>query len=114
MKSPLKKTKVQINPETEDEALQIVTNAKHVAEGDLVVVACENAIVPAGSESEADGGQGIIVSKTSVGGQSSQGILCDGVMLNWNGGAAGVLVRLNDFEGFEIGGKPPLNKPRKN
>ena len=48
MKSPLKKTKVQINPETEDEALQIVTNAKHVAEGDLVVVACESAIVPAG------------------------------------------------------------------
>ena len=48
MKSPLKKTKVQVNPESEEDALQIVTNAKHVAEGDLVVVACENAIVPAG------------------------------------------------------------------
>ena len=67
MKPPLKKVRVQVT-DNEDEALQIVTNAKHVAEGDLVVVACEDAMVPAGSQTEEDGGQGIKVAKTSVGG----------------------------------------------
>ena len=109
MKPPLKKVKVQIT-DNEEETVQIVTNAKHVAEGDMVVVACEGSIVPAGSETPENGGQGIIVSKCSVGGQASQAILCDGVMLDWVGGANGVLVKL---EGVEIGGRPPMAKPRK-
>ena len=67
MKAPLKKVRVQVT-DNEAESLQIVTNAKHVSEGDLVVVACENAIVPAGSTTEEDGGQGVKVAKTSVGG----------------------------------------------
>ena len=106
MKPPLKKVKVQVS-DNEDEALQIVTNAKHVAEDDMVVVACEGALVPAG-KTEEDGA--IVVAKTSVGGQSSQGILCDGVMLDWVGGANGVLVKI---EGVDIGGRPPMAKPRK-
>ena len=66
MKAPLKKCKVSIGEGEED--LQIVTNAKYVAEDDWVVVATEGAIVPAGAQSEADGGQGIEVKPTSVGG----------------------------------------------
>lgn len=54
------------------------------------------------------------MSKTSVGGAASLGILCDGVMLNWNGGSNGVLVKLNDFGSFELGSLPPLKKPQKN
>lgn len=34
----------------------MVTNAKHAAEGELVVVATQGAIVPAGAESVEDGG----------------------------------------------------------
>ena len=48
-----------------------MTNAKHVAEGDIVVVAKEGAVVPAGAEPESEGGQGIVVSKQAVGGASS-------------------------------------------
>ena len=73
----------------------------------MVVVACEGALVPAG-KTEEDGA--IVVAKTSVGGQSSQGILCDGTMLDWLGGANGVLVKI---EGVDIGGRPPMAKQRK-
>ena len=76
MKAPLKKCKVSIGDDEEE--LQIITNAKYVAENDWVVVATEGAIVPAGAQSEEDGGQGIVVKPQSVGGQKSQGILCDG------------------------------------
>ena len=55
MKAPLKKCLVQIDVNSE-EGVQIVTNAKHVAEGDVVAVATIDAIVPAGAESEAQGG----------------------------------------------------------
>ena len=48
MKAPLKKCVVQIYPESE-EGVQIVTNAKHIAEGDRVVVAMIDSIVPAGA-----------------------------------------------------------------
>ena len=90
-----------------------MTNAKHIAEDDLVVVATQGAIVPAGEEPEPEG-QGIEVKKAVVGGHASEGMLCDGIMLGWPAGAAGVLVKLNDVEGCELGGVPPLSKPRKN
>ena len=82
MKDPLKKVSIQISADEED-TLTVVTNAKHISEGDIVIVALEGALVPAGSEPEEDGGQGIKVGKTSVGGAMSNGMLCDGVMLNW-------------------------------
>ena len=31
-------------------------------------------------------------------------MLCDGVMLDWQGGASGVLVKLNDVDGCVLGG----------
>ena len=111
MKGVLKKCQVQVDPEDDgDNYLQIVTNAKHVASGDIVVVAKIGAIVPVGAATEEDGGDGMVVKKVSVGGASSEGVLCDGVMLNWNGGSKGILVKLKGE--FEIGSSPPFNKPK--
>lgn len=101
---------VKVNEDSD--ALQIVTNAKYVKIGDIVAVAMEGAVVPAGSISEADGGNGIVIKKQSVGGTMSVGMLCDGVMLNYAGGSNGILVNLNDYD-YEIGDQPPLKKPRK-
>ena len=77
-------------------------------------MALPGAVVPAGSETEEEGGQAVVVKKQAVGGVQSQGMLCDGSMLGWKGGSVGVLVTLNDVE--ECGGigfLPPVNKPRK-
>ena len=90
-----------------------MTNAKHIAEGELVVVATPGAVVPAGAELEADGGQGFEVAPKPVGGEKSEAMLCDGVMLSWQGGANGVLVKLKAEDGHAVGGRPPVNKPRK-
>ena len=99
--------------EEDGEPLQIVTNAKHVDEDQMVVIACEGAIVPAGAESEADGGQGIEVKKASVGGNASSGMLCDAPMLAWTGGAAGVPAKVEGFDYIELGGVPPMTRPIK-
>ena len=109
LKAPLKKCLIKIN-ETADDSLQIVTNAKHIAEGDTVVVATIGAIVPAGADSEDEGGQGIVVKSAVVGSAKSNGMLCDGVMLQWAGGSKGVLVKLNGDE-FSVGSTPPAKKP---
>lgn len=84
-----------------DEPVAIVTNAKHAEEGERVVVATIGAVVPAGADPE----EGTTVAKASVGGRASHGMLCDGVMLGWKGGANGVAVKLG--EDFPIGGPPP-------
>ena len=110
LKAPLKKCQVTISDEGGDEPLQIVTNAKHIAQNDIVVVATMGAIVPAGAEPEEDGGQGIVVKAAVVGGVKSNGMLCDGVMLQWAGGAKGVLVKL-DGSTFSVGSTPPAKKP---
>ena len=40
-------------------------------------------------------------------------MLCDGVMLDWQGGSNGVLVKLREEDGFSVGQRPPASKPRK-
>ena len=110
IKNNLKKCKVTLDGENE---LQIVTNAKHVAENELVVVASQGAIVPAGADPEEDGGQGTVVKQASVGGEKSEAMMCDGVMLSWQGGANGVLVKLLEEDGYMVGARPPATKPRK-
>ena len=42
----------------------------------------------------------------------SEAMLCDGVMLAWQGGANGVLVKLDEAV-HAIGSRPPNKKPRK-
>ena len=64
----LKKVGVAVEDIEEPETIEVVTNAKHISEGNIVILALPGAIVPAGSESEADGGQGIVVSKQAMGG----------------------------------------------
>ena len=113
LKPPLKKCIVKISGDKNDEPLQIVTNAKHVAKDDTVVVATIGAIVPAGSDSDLIVlivMLHLIVKAAAVGGTKSNGMLCDGFMLQWAGGSKGVLVKLNADE-YEIGSTPPARKP---
>ena len=49
----LKKCKVIFDENSESkDAITVVTNAKHIQDDDIVVVACPGAIVPAGAEAE--------------------------------------------------------------
>ena len=56
--------------------VQVVTNAKHIDVGWLVVVALENSVVPAGAIVGEDP-DAVLVKTTSVGGVRSEGMLCD-------------------------------------
>eukprot|EP00467_Chlorarachnion_reptans_P017254 CAMPEP_0114507122 /NCGR_PEP_ID=MMETSP0109-20121206/11834_1 /TAXON_ID=29199 /ORGANISM="Chlorarachnion reptans, Strain CCCM449" /LENGTH=177 /DNA_ID=CAMNT_0001685839 /DNA_START=109 /DNA_END=642 /DNA_ORIENTATION=- len=105
MKSPLKKCRIIVK-EGDEDGLQIVTNAKHIDEGDMVIVATQGAIVPAGS-----GEDGTVVKQATVGGEKSEAMLCDGVMLRWKGGSKGVLAKL--IGDYRVGDVPPANKPNK-
>jgi len=97
----LKACKVDVG---NDQVLTVVTSASNVREGSRVAVA------PAGSAVVGDDGEEIAVKKTSVGGVSSEGMLCDSKMLGWLGGAAGIAAQIP--ESCEIGSPPPESKPR--
>ena len=106
----LKKVMVDVVGDGEEASfVQIVTNAKYIDAGWKVVVALENAIVPAGASLD-DGTDAIQIKPTSVGGVKSSGMLCDSPMLNWTGGAKGAVQQLPDT--FAIGDKPPAARPR--
>ena len=106
----LKKVMVDIRGDgDEGTAVQIVTNAKYVEAGWKVVVALENAVVPAGASLE-DDSNAVQVKACAVGGVMSRGMLCDSPMLAWTGGAKGVVQQLPDT--FAVGDKPPSSRPR--
>ena len=67
-------------------------------------------MAPAGSSYLDEEGTTQEVTKASVGGFVSQGILCDSRMLGWTGGAKGVAVQVPDT--CEVGSVPPSEKPR--
>lgn len=77
----------------------IVTNAANVEEGSRVVVATVGAVV--GEEA---------LKKRSVGGRTSEGMLCDAPMLGWVGGGAGAAALVP--EAFGPGSRPPERRPR--
>mmetsp|Transcript_66444 Transcript_66444/g.131738 ORF Transcript_66444/g.131738 Transcript_66444/m.131738 type:complete len:183 (-) Transcript_66444:223-771(-) len=77
----------------------IVTNATNVVEGSRVVVATVGAVV--GDEP---------VTKRSVGGRHSEGMLCDGPMLGWTGGGAGAAALVP--ESCAAGDRPPERRLR--
>jgi tRNA-binding EMAP/Myf-like protein len=110
----LKSATVQVRPESDDGeddgTVVIVTNTKHLEEGDRVVVAMVGAIVPAGADPDEDE-DAVVVKKSAVGGKMSHGMLCDCPMLGWAGGAAGVAVKLP--EDHEVGSAPPAERPRR-
>lgn len=107
---PLKKDlkKVMVDVTSDGVGIQIVTNAKYIEADWKVIVALENAVVPAGGSVE--DGDGVVVKKTSVGGVMSHGMLCDSPMLHWTGGAKGIVQQLPDS--FVIGSAPPSARPR--
>ena len=110
-KDKLKACEIQIAEDEDDDdaVVTIVTNAKYVDADALVVVALPGAVVPAGADADDD--DVTKVTKSSVGGRMSHGMLCDSAMLGWKGGAAGVAVKLNGVEGCAVGGKPPSERP---
>lgn len=87
------------------EPVTIVTNASNVVEGSRVVVATVGASVP-GSGGDED----VTVAKRSVGGRTSEGMLCDAPMLGWVGGGAGAAALVP--ESFAPGARPPEKRPR--
>jgi tRNA-binding EMAP/Myf-like protein len=106
----LKKVMVDVKgSDDEGSVVQIVTNAKYIEAGWKVVVALENAVVPAGAKLEEDT-DAIQIKATAVGGVMSRGMLCDSPMLNWTGGAKGIVQQLP--ETFNVGDTPPAARPR--
>lgn len=96
MKKPLRCLSINVG---DAEPVQVVTNAQNVREGSRIVVALLGAMV--GDE---------VVKKVTVGGEVSQGMLCDSKMLGWTGGAEGVAAQVP--ESFALGSRPPDAKPR--
>jgi tRNA-binding EMAP/Myf-like protein len=64
-KSDLKKCLIDVIGDGSSDGVIVVTNAKHIAEGWRVVVALENAVVPAGADPDEDSDV-IVIKKTSV------------------------------------------------
>ena len=64
-KSDLKKCTIDVTGDGSGSSVTVVTNAKHIAAGWRVVVALENAVVPAGANPEEDSDV-VVVKKTSV------------------------------------------------
>jgi len=85
--------------EGDDDAITIVTNAGNVSEGSRVIVATVGAAI--GEDK---------VQKRTVGGRTSEGMLCDAPMLGWSGGGAGAAALVPDS--FPPGAKPPERRPR--
>ena len=96
----LKNCKVQIQEETTESALTIVTNAKNVKEGMRVVVAT------VGTELEDIG----VVESKVVGGVKSSGFFCDSKMCGWGSINPGLAVNVSDS--FLIGSEAPAQNPR--
>lgn len=100
----LKACKIDVGKGQEDDQLVVVvTNATNVAEGSRVVVCGVGASVVVGGEE-------VVVAKRNVGGQTSNGMLCDAPMLGWTGGGAGAAAMVP--ESFAPGDRPPERRPR--
>ena len=101
---PLKVCRIDIGSSEEEGGIPVVTNAPNVREGSRIVVA------PAGSEVINDQGEEITLTKTSIAGHESWGMICDSKLMGWSGGAEGIAVQIPDD--FPIGSTPPSSKPR--
>ena len=105
LKKPLRSITVDVGA---NEPLTIVTSAPNVRESSRIVVACVGATVP--MDAEEDDEDKVVVTKRSVGGVMSEGMVCDSKMLGWTGGGEGVAVQVP--ESFELGAEPPSSRPR--
>lgn len=100
----LKACKVRISLEESEALITVVTAASNVREGSRIVVA------PAGTTFMSPDGEEHLITRTAVGGVTSEGMFCDSSMLGWSGGGKGVAAQLPDS--FELGASPPSEKPR--
>ena len=83
----------------EGKEVKIVTNAANAQEGSRVVVATVGAMV-----------DDVKLTKKTVGGRASEGMLCDAPMLGWTGGGAGAAALVPDS--CAPGDRPPERRPR--
>lgn len=98
--SKLRRLKVAVSSGADDaSALDVVTSASNVREGQKIAVACVGAVV-----------HGERVTKTSIKGCPSHGMVCDSAMLGWSGGGAGAAAILPDD--CVVGSPPPRTRPR--
>ena len=81
----------------------VVTSAPNVAQGLRCVVALPGALVSVDGEE-------VLVKAQAVGGVKSHGMLCDGPMLSWVGGGAGMAALVP--ETCALGSAPPATRPR--
>ena len=94
----------QVNIGDPDNTIQVVTSAPNVR------LESKLAVAPVGSTVLGSDGEGMTVTKTTVGGHTSEGIFCDSKMLGWEGGSVGIAARMDDA--LELGSQPPSTKPR--
>lgn len=87
----------------ESEPITVVTNAPNVAVGLRCVVALP------GAKLEVEGEE-VVIKAQAVGGVKSHGMLCDGPMLKWVGGGAGMAALVP--ETHPLGMAPPATRPR--
>eukprot|EP00531_Pseudo-nitzschia_arenysensis_P013435 CAMPEP_0116127062 /NCGR_PEP_ID=MMETSP0329-20121206/6648_1 /TAXON_ID=697910 /ORGANISM="Pseudo-nitzschia arenysensis, Strain B593" /LENGTH=182 /DNA_ID=CAMNT_0003621153 /DNA_START=18 /DNA_END=566 /DNA_ORIENTATION=+ len=86
------------------DTIQVVTSAPNVR------LESRLAVAPVGSTILGSDGEGMTVTKSTVGGHTSEGIFCDSRMLGWEGGSVGIAARMEDA--LALGSQPPSNKPR--
>jgi tRNA-binding EMAP/Myf-like protein len=99
----LKICKVNIG-DPDGNLITVVTSAPNVRTKSRLAVA------PVGSTVLTPQGEGLLITKTSVGGVQSEGMFCDAKMLAWPGGSDGIAAQID--ESVAVGAPPPLNKPR--
>ena len=68
------------------------------------------AVAPVGSTVLSSSGEGMLITKSSVGGVMSEGMFCDARMLGWAGGTEKIAAQMDP--GIALGSPPPPNKPR--
>ena len=87
-----------------DNTIQVVTSAPNVR------LESRLAVAPVGSTVLGSSGEGMAVTKTTIGGHTSEGIFCDSRMLGWDGGSVGIAAQM--YDSMALGSPPPSTKPR--
>jgi tRNA-binding EMAP/Myf-like protein len=89
-----------------DNLITVVTSAPNVRlHSRLAVAPIGSTVLSPSGENE-----GLLITKTSIGGVMSEGMFCDSTMLAWDGGSYGIAAQID--VAIPIGDPPPGKKPR--